>query len=318
MRKLAIAIALVLLVESALALSLRSHQDVASFCYKDSYERGAGVIPTGCPDGKENVGLLCYDKCQAGYSRVGVDCASNCPTGNGWSDDGLTCKVSEYGRGVGYLWQFGDGFDSNGQFNRCEAAAGKGNCEQTGPTVYPKCQQGFTVSGCCSCKPNAPNCNSLGLDSGSATSCSKKIIKGVPQNMDCPSGMQYNAGLCYPACKADYYGAGPTCWSNPPAGWVNCGIGAAKDEKTCNDTVETQTKSSVSLVVESAAFGLGKLADISKDPAKVSEVKNELEDLKKLADGNQDVQSFIKKQEDKFQVPDAENQAIGLLKDASK
>lgn len=55
---------------------------------------------------------------------------------------------------------------------------------------------------------------------------------------------------------------------------MNCGIGAAKDEKTCNDTVETQMKSSLGLIVESTAFGLGKLADISKDPTKVSEVKS--------------------------------------------
>ena len=86
MRNLAIAIALLSIVEFALGLSLRSHQDATSFCYKDSYERGAGVIPTGCPAGKENVGLLCYDKCPAGYSRTGVDCTNNCPAGNGWTD----------------------------------------------------------------------------------------------------------------------------------------------------------------------------------------------------------------------------------------
>lgn len=47
---------------------------------------------------------------------------------------------------------------------------------------------------------------------------------------------------------------------------MNCGIAAAKDEKTCNDTVESQAKSVAGLAIEVAAFGIGKVADISKDP----------------------------------------------------
>lgn len=39
--------------------------------------------------------------------------------------------------------------------------------------------------------------------------------------------------------------------------------------------------------------------------------------MKKLADDNQDVQNFIKKEESKFHVPDSENQAVGMLKEAS-
>ena len=96
-----------------------------------------------------------------------------------------------------------------------------------------------------------------------------------------------------------------------------CGIGAAKDEKTCNDTLDAQSKSSIGLILESAAFGLGQVADVSKDPSKVSEVKGELEELKKLADNNQEVQGFIKKEESEFNVPNAENMAVGMLKDAS-
>lgn len=71
------------------------------------------------------------------------------------------------------------------------------------------------------------------------------------------------------------------------------------------------------MAIELAAFGIGKVADISKDPTKVSEVKSKLEDLKKMADDNQDVQKFIKKEENELHVPNSENQAIGMLKEAS-
>ena len=51
--------------------------------------------------------------------------------------------------------------------------------------------------------------------------------------MSCRSGLQYNAGLCYDPCKAKFSGVEPVCRAYNPKGWVNCGMGAAKNSKAC-------------------------------------------------------------------------------------
>lgn len=102
-------------------LLVLAHQDIfnnqSTFCWKDSYGRGVGVPLSTCPSTKDKIGLLCYTKCPAGFTRFGFDCHQNCP--DGFTDEGLFCRKAEYGRGVGFPWQFGDGFNSNGMFSRC-------------------------------------------------------------------------------------------------------------------------------------------------------------------------------------------------------
>jgi len=67
----------------------------------------AGEVLTACPDGKEKIGALCYSPCQEGYSCQGtLDCQQECL--EGWQDDGLFCRLAEYGHGAGYPWNFGD------------------------------------------------------------------------------------------------------------------------------------------------------------------------------------------------------------------
>jgi hypothetical protein len=41
-------------------------------------------------------------------------------------------------------------------FSRCEAANGRGNCEQVGAIVYPKCKSGFYAIGSNICSPVCP------------------------------------------------------------------------------------------------------------------------------------------------------------------
>jgi len=84
------------------------------FCWKDSYGRGVGTIPLSCAPGQERLGLLCYDNCPAGMKRAGVDCHSICPSG--WRDDGFFCRHTEYGRGAGYPWKFGDSLNDSGMY----------------------------------------------------------------------------------------------------------------------------------------------------------------------------------------------------------
>lgn len=104
----------------ASSLSLNNHEDsVAEFCWKDTYGRGVGVVPSVCPSDKDKIGALCYSKCPANYKRVGFDCQQNCPTTGGWADQGLFCRLVEYGRGGGYAWKAKDGVNDRGMYNRC-------------------------------------------------------------------------------------------------------------------------------------------------------------------------------------------------------
>ena len=61
--------------------------------------------------------------------------------------------------------------------------------------------------------------------------CGKRIIFGDPVTGLCSSTQEENAGLCYKKCKEGYTGVGPVCWMDAPKSWVECGMGAAKDEK---------------------------------------------------------------------------------------
>ena len=100
---------------------------------------------------------------------------------------------------------------------RCEKKHGKGNCQKQGLI----------------CRPKQPNCKKLGLGGQLGLSCAKKVRIGNPKTGICNSRQEEDAGLCYKNCKSGDDGDGPVCWADKPKGWVNCGMGAAKDFKTC-------------------------------------------------------------------------------------
>lgn len=116
----------------------------------------------------------CVKECPSGYAAVALNCLQKCPPG--FKDQGLYCRLAEYGRGVGYRWKFGDGLKSRGMFKRCERAHGKGNCEKWGAVVYPKCRSGYFAVGCCICRPSSPNCAGLGMLRGLDLSCGKRSL----------------------------------------------------------------------------------------------------------------------------------------------
>ena len=200
------------------------------FCWKDSYGRGVGTVPKKCASGQDRIGLLCYDKCGKNMKRFGFDCHSVCP--EGMANQGLFCRATEYGRGAGYPWKFGDALNDNGMRSRCEKKHGKGNCQKQGLIFYAKCKSGYTNIGLI-CRPKQPNCKALGLGGQLDLSCAKVVKIGNPVTGVCGSRQEKDAGLCYKNCKAGYDGVGPVCWADKPKGWVNCGMGAAKDSKTC-------------------------------------------------------------------------------------
>lgn len=232
------------------------------FCWKDSYGRGAGTIPTSCAEGQQMRALLCYKFCPQNMQWSGVgDCSSICPAG--FRDDGLFCRRAEYGRGAGYAWEFRDGLSNAGMMSRCERDNGAGNCEMSAAIAYPKCRPGYSAFGCCICRPNAPNCAQLGLGGQLDLSCAKNINLGQPELGVCPSGssnvpgsaQDRDAGLCYRGCDAGYSGVGPVCWKKPPQDWVDCGMGAAKDSATCARITFGQVAAVGNLALTAASLG---------------------------------------------------------------
>jgi hypothetical protein len=233
-------------------LILPSFAQEREFCWKDTSTRGIGTIPQDCAAGREKIGALCYSKCAPGMKRVGFDCQSVCP--DGMQDQGLFCRRVEYGRGAGYAWQGGDGFNLDGARSRCARDNPQG-CEQSGAIIYPKCKPGYSAFGCCICRPDPPNCSALGLNAGVDLSCAKKVTIGDPVPLVCGSQQQQDAGLCYTPCKSGYAGVGPVCWGKAPAGWVDCGMGAAKDSLTCAKIIANQVVSVGQLALTIGSLG---------------------------------------------------------------
>jgi len=231
-------------VGALVALLAASALAQADFCWRDSYGRSVGTIPTDCGS-KENDAGLCYNKCSGGYKGVGPVCWKGCPAG--FTDNGVGCtKPGPYGRGAGYPWKFGDGLNDNGMFKRCRAAHPEG-CEKNGAVVYPKCKPGYHQVGCCICSPDCPSgFTDLGV------SCTKPTqTRGagtIPTA--CSGGKQYDAGLCYTQCKSGFSGVGPVCWGQCPASMpVACGAGCATTKDDCSGAVRDQVMSVVEVAV---------------------------------------------------------------------
>lgn len=88
-----------LVIYTASTISIEGNHDIErEFCWKDSYGRGVGLIPSDCGS-REKIGFFCYDRCQSGYSRFNLDCLQNCPSD--LRDDGFSCRGAEYER-AGY------------------------------------------------------------------------------------------------------------------------------------------------------------------------------------------------------------------------
>ena len=231
------------------------------FCWKQTYGRGVGKPISACHSNKEKIGALCYNKCPPGFSRQGTfDCQQECLPG--WRDDGLFCRLPEYGRGAGYPWKFGDPLNDHGMYRRCEHDWGKGNCEKYGAVVYPKCRPGYHNAGCCICRPHTPNCAALGYESpGIGLSCPVKIIGGDPTPLVCRSGLEEDAALCYTPCRTGFKGIGPVCWQVCDTGETNCGAACAKDQVACGTTILNEVIAPLVIAANVATFGLAAAPD---------------------------------------------------------
>jgi len=236
------------------------------FCWKSSYGRGVGKIPSGCPSSHQKIGLFCYPKCPTGMKRFGFDCHTSCPSG--MTDQGLFCRKLEYGRGAGYAYWLKD---------RCNRRNSQG-CEKHLAMWYPKCRAGYKPFGCCICRPSKPDCRALGMNGGIDLSCAKKIIIGKPSLGQCSSSQERQAGLCYKKCRSGHKGVGPVCWGQPPSGWSQCGMGAALNPAKCKSQILGAIMGVGELAMYIASLGTSTAAT---QPAKTSGLSKKFADMKK-------------------------------------
>lgn len=222
------------------------------FCWRNTHGRGVGTPlstnSSDCPAGtvKDPGGLLCYPPCKAGYEIKGPLCRHMCPSG--WNGDEVSCyKPTGYDRSGQTYPVHALEFDNKGMFSRCEADHGRGNCEEIGLIVYPKCKQGYHPRGsdAFACDPDGNQCPSGMLDS--VAMCTRDSYgNGVGQVLGCAPGLDKSGLLCYPSCGANSDGVGPECWDRCPGNWVQCGAGCSKTTETCVNAIQDQVVSVLS------------------------------------------------------------------------
>jgi len=209
------------------------------FCWKDSYGRGAGSVPDACPGQQEDAGL-CYNYCAPGYYGVGPVCWQGCPSG--FRDDGTAC------------WLDSSIISANNSqcpwWDTCGLTTNRG-CST--------CPAGYRNDGC-TCRRDAQMFYKGSYGRGA----------GAPRS--CRTGLQYDAGLCYPACEGGFSGVGPVCWGQCPADApVQCGAGCATSDVACADQVISQVEASLEMAgnIASAIMTAG-TATAAKYSAKVA------------------------------------------------
>jgi len=287
------------------------------YCWKDSYGRGVGRVPSHCPSHKETIagGIICYDKCHnfgSNWYRFGYDCHQRC--NHGWSDHGLLCHKSNWGRGVGQArcewqewWAAADLGESGSvhqpthqrkllggvvkavvqAVRKTKLVCGGSLCSRIGKQdclglCYPPCPSSNPVwIGCNLC---GASCSSYA--GGIAPSCMKgvKISPGM-EWATCPPGWDYDAGLCYKPCKRGFTGVGPVCWGDAPVvggkKWVHCGMGAASSSAACASATADQIIGPLEIVAFAATLGTSSAATSAAKATKMSKLKGAAKALKK-------------------------------------
>ncbi|MBL4630990.1 MAG: hypothetical protein JKY14_07465, partial [Paraglaciecola sp.] len=229
-------------------MTISTVQASIDFCWKDSYGRKIGTIPSTCSAGFKREGMLCYEPCKAGYesSTLGA-CLQKCT--NGFTDHGLLCRKAEY-HVKEYPWQFGDPLNDSGMTKRCEAKHGAGKCWKPLLVVVEKCKADYKhILGFCRPK-SVPDCAAEGYAGQFDLSCTKNTYFKTPKTAHCANNQENNAGLCYETCEDGSYGVGPVCWSSCSAKTLptECGAGCAANATSCAQ----QTTNLVMSVLDSA------------------------------------------------------------------
>jgi len=239
------------------------------FCWRDTHTRGGVTLPSTCNVNTTKIfDVICFNtdlKCPDGYERFGYDCHQKCPPN--FDDRGLLCQSA--GPYIyfptAYAWQWGDpAFSASGQFQRCgRDNGGEGNCRYYQALVFPNCGQQYDTIGYY-CQKRTVVCRTVGMLESLTNSdlCYKKIVSALTGLACLPGQGENSLGLCYTEpCAPGFNGVGPVCWKQPPKGYVECGMGAAKSLETCMSVSYNQGDAVGNLVLKiiqvATAFATG-------------------------------------------------------------
>ncbi len=159
---------------------------------KPSRGRGVGLLPKDCGAGREYDAGLCYPVCRTGFFGVGPVCWQDCPSG--YHDDGATCRRDVH--------IFASDNSACPWWDICGLVGARG-CSS--------CPPGFHNDGC-TCRRDVHIFGKQSFGRG---------VGQIPTS--CLSGMDYDAGLCYPPCPSGFTGIGPVCWGTCPNGYADHG-----------------------------------------------------------------------------------------------
>lgn len=224
-----------------------SRQD---YCYRQSHGRGVGKPLSTCPATEDKNGLLCYPKCQSGYTGVGPVCWEECP--GGYTDTGAFCTRPAVTEHITVDHPHcPEGFHNTGvscynpkklkseSLSHAQCSPG---LHKKGELCYSECQPGFTNTG-------------VSCYRGPDTIAKKSHGRGAGSPMNCAPGQNEDAGLCYPSCQADFHGVGPVCWQTCPSGRKDCGAGCATDKLACATDTASMVLAPAVLAWNIATFG---------------------------------------------------------------
>lgn len=254
------------------------------FCWKDSYGRGVGEIPTQCTVGKDYQAGLCYESCKTGFSGEGPVCWSSCPSG--YRDMGAICHI-----------------------DKKLLVSANWSCAKKlwGKCIWPRtsCPDGYTNAGAMCGLTSAGKSAPPGFSGTFLDPVKSSYGRGVGTIPTNCNGGDYDAGLCYSKCRAGYAGVGPVCWGEPPPSWVQCGMGAAKSSSVCRGVEFGQVASVAQLAWTIGTLGAGDA---------VSEAATEPEKLSKLAS----LEKQFKEMKAAFNLARAQNPKVILAENAYK
>jgi hypothetical protein len=231
----------------------------SGICWKGTYGRGVGSIPSACPAGQELNGALCYPVCAPGYTGVGPVCWQDCPAG--YTDDGAFCRK--------------DASIISADNSSCPWYD---VCGLTFAQGCSHCPAGYADDGC-TCRRNAD------------IFAKYTYTRGAGSTMSCPAGQQMDTGLCYNSCSPKYDGVGPVCWATCGGDYpIDCGAGCATDAQACINGIENMAATTANAVanlagmvegwgeVRAAVSSVGKVSLTAAEAASVrSEIYTELE-----------------------------------------
>ena len=229
------------------------------FCWKESYGRGVGTIPTDCGSGQLDAGL-CYARCKSGFEGVGPMCwkpgkshprgfgtiPNSCPTGRAL-EAGLCythCNAGYHGLGP-MCW------------------SGAKSHPRGAGTIPNQCEQGKTLDAGLCYPPCPPGYKGVGPACWIALEGYGRGVGTIPK---CSPSLEFDASLCYKKCDKGYKGVGPVCWGYCDSEGTHpfdCGAACSTNEAACAGAIVQMIQAVGEVVLNVVTMGGSKAATSS-------------------------------------------------------